>query len=107
MALSCALVGLDGLKLLENVGMIGGLLAAALLKQTYCGFAGSKAVHFKGKAIFVEIASDEIIDFRRKFMRNDGRKFLFDEVIDEVHALFHPIFVTASLYLHHDIEEFV
>lgn len=40
-------------------------------------------------------------------MGNDGGEFLFDEVVDEVHALFHPIFVTTPLDLHHDIEEFV
>ena len=40
-------------------------------------------------------------------MLDDGRQFLLDQVVDEVHALFDPIFVAASLYLHHDVEEFV
>ena len=43
-ALSCALVGFDGLEFLEDVWWAGGFLVGLLLQQADSGFAGPKSV---------------------------------------------------------------
>ena len=79
-----------------------------LIHKTQCFFIYSYSIFLESEAvIIIKVMSNNILHFRRKFVFYDSPQLLLYEIIDEIHALFHIVFIAAALDLSHYVEKFI